>query len=301
MAAAVASTSTSAPSVSSKQDVIVPLWAKMIAGAIAGVIGTSLIFPLDLVKTRLQSGSGGYTGPVTAFRSIVASEGVVGLYAGLKPNLLGVAPEKALKLSVNDGLREAFTARNGDGRIRLWQEMASGATAGFLQVAVTNPMEIVKLRMQLEALKPSTPGSTRMSAGATVSSLGVRGLYTGATACWARDVPFSLVFFPLFANLKAAAADSKGETSLPALFASGAIAGSLSAAVVTPCDVVKTRLQVEGGSVKYKGVLHAFRSIAVEEGLRAFSKGLIPRMIVQAPLFGCTLLSYEILKAMYRT
>lgn len=77
-------------------------------------------------------------------------EGYGGLYRGLKPNLLGVTPEKALKLTVNDVLRERFTRGNGTGKIKLWQEMASGAFAGFIQVAATNPMEIVKLRMQLQ-------------------------------------------------------------------------------------------------------------------------------------------------------
>ena len=50
---------------------------------------------------------------------------------------MGVFPEKSLKLSVNDTCREAFTRSNGDGKIRVWQEVASGGTAGFFQVAVT--------------------------------------------------------------------------------------------------------------------------------------------------------------------
>ena len=63
---------------------------------------------------------------------------------------LSLAAEKAIKLTINDVLRERFTEGNGDGKIKLWQEMASGAGAGFFQVAATNPMEIVKLRMQLQ-------------------------------------------------------------------------------------------------------------------------------------------------------
>jgi solute carrier family 25 (mitochondrial aspartate/glutamate transporter), member 12/13 len=109
-----------------------------------------------MVKTRLQNqsalGPGGlrYTGPIDCFRKIVAQEGWAGLYRGLKPNLIGVTPEKAIKLTLNDVFREHFTQSNGDGQIRLWQEMAAGAGAGFFQVAATNPMEIVKLRMQLQ-------------------------------------------------------------------------------------------------------------------------------------------------------
>jgi solute carrier family 25 aspartate/glutamate transporter 12/13 len=217
----------------------------------------------------------------------VAAEGYAGLYRGLKPNLIGVTPEKALKLTVNDTMREYFKAGNGDGKIRLWQEMASGALAGFLQVAATNPMEIVKLRMQLQGESGALP----KSAMATINDLGARGLYKGTVATWMRDVPFSIAFFTLFANLKTA---FDGNNSMLGLFAAGAIAGSCSAGLVTPFDVIKTRLQVVGS--KYTGIGHAVTTILKEEGPGAFLKGLAPRMTVQAPLFGITLFAFDLLK-----
>ncbi len=113
-------------------------------------------------------------------------------------------------------------------------------------------------------------------------------MYKGTAACWLRDVPFSIVFFPLFANLKIACG---GDTSLLGLFMAGAVAGSVSAGTVTPFDVIKTRLQVVGSP--YTGIGDAFRRILREEGPLAFKKGLEPRMIVQAPLFGITLLAFE--------
>ena len=197
-----------------------PLPAKLVVGGLAGVLGTSIVFPLDMVKTRMQNMRAApagaaplYEGPVDCFRKIVRLEGARGLYRGLRPNLIGVTPEKAIKLAINDVAREHFTERNGDGRIRLWQEMLSGALAGFFQVAATNPMEIVKLRMQLqgEAAAAAAAGgggaaaaaaAVRKSAAGIVAELGVRGLYKGVAACWLRDVPFSVAFFPLFANLK---------------------------------------------------------------------------------------------------
>jgi Mitochondrial carrier protein len=124
-----------------KKDVVVPLPAKLVAGGIAGVIGTTLIFPLDMVKTRLQNSGVGkgpvYSGPVDCFKRTLAAEGFKGLYNGLRPNLLGVFPEKALKLSVNDTCREFFTRQNPDGKIKVYQEIIAGGTAGLIQVAVT--------------------------------------------------------------------------------------------------------------------------------------------------------------------
>jgi len=180
--------------------------------------------------------------------------------------------------------RELFTKANGDGKIRLHQEILSGGAAGLLQVVVTNPMEIVKLRMQLQG-----ESGVKLSAGATVAELGLRGLFRGVTACWLRDIPFSFIFFPLFAHLKKA---FSGNDSIVGLFAAGGVAGALAAGAVTPCDVIKTRLQVKGGDLRYSGIADCARKLLKEEGIAAFSKGLVPRMIVQAPLFGCTLLSY---------
>ena len=128
----------------------------------------------------------------------------------------------------------------------------------------------------------------------TISELGLRGLYRGTAATWLRDVPFSIVFFPLFANLKTA---FNGNDSMLGLFAAGAIAGSLSAGSVTPCDVIKTRLQVRGSP--YTSIGHAARSILRDEGPGAFFKGLAPRMVVQAPLFGITLFAFDVLKRWY--
>jgi len=222
---------------------------------------------------------------VDCFRQILRAEGVAGFYSGIRPNLLGVFPEKALKLSINDTVRERFIRGNDGGPIRVWQEIVAGGTAGFCQVAVTNPMEIVKLRMQLQG----SSGGPPLSAGATVAELGLRGLYRGAAACWLRDVPFSFVFFPLFANLKAA---FNGDNSIPGIFAAGALSGSLAAGIVTPCDVIKTRLQAKGGAERYSGIADCATKIVQQEGVAALGKGLVPRMLVQAPLFGCTLLSY---------
>lgn len=86
--------------------------SNLLFGGIAGVIGTSTIFPLDTVKTRLQNQRSGqavqYTGVADCFKKITAKEGFRGLYRGLAPNLIGVTPEKAIKLSANDLFRSLY-------------------------------------------------------------------------------------------------------------------------------------------------------------------------------------------------
>ena len=58
---------------------------------------------------------------------------------------------------------------------------------------------------------------------------------------------------------------------------------------VNPADVIKTRLQVinrKQGEPTYTGIIDCAKKIFRNEGLKAFYKGAVPRIIVIAPLFG---------------
>ena len=265
-----------------------PLPIKLGVGAIAGIIGTSCIFPIDMIKTRMQA-SASSSNPVKVFQSIIANEGgIKALYRGLGPNLIGVTPEKAIKLAANELFREYF--EKDDGSIEVIHEVIAGGGAGFCQVIATNPMEIVKIRMQMQALLPP---AERQSTLEVVKALGIRGMYTGTLATLARDVPFSILFFPAYANIKKHLADEKGNNSFGSTLLSGGVAGAFAAGAVTPSDVIKTRLQMKGGKDKYQNMGHAFRTILKEEGMGALYKGAIPRMAVVGPLFAITLLAFE--------
>jgi len=144
-----------------------PLPIKLVVGAVAGVVGTSCIFPIDMVKTRLQDAKGLVTNPVTVATQILRNEGIGGFYSGLGANLIGVTPEKAIKLAANEFFRELFEKE--DGSIALHHEMVAGASAGICQVIATNPMEITKIRLQMQATLPLAERQTMLQ---VVSSLG---------------------------------------------------------------------------------------------------------------------------------
>ena len=230
-----------------------------------------------------------YRGVAHCFRTIVRTEGMASMYKGLGANLVGVTPEKAIKLAANDFFREQLTRPNGD--LPMHFQMLAGALAGFCQVSATNPMEIVKLRMQLQNLKPA---AERLSTGEVVRNLGLRGMYKGTVVTWIRDVPYSIIFFPLYATLKEKFSDEHGHAGIPNILAAGAIAGASAALACTPADVVKTRFQAEGST--YKSIGDTFSQTLKHEGWKAFFKGSGPRMSVTAPLFGIALLAFELQK-----
>ncbi|CAG8594403.1 13301_t:CDS:2 [Cetraspora pellucida] len=274
-------------------------------GSIAGAVGATVVYPIDLVKTRMQNqrskvvGELLYRNSIDCFRKVVQNEGLLGLYSGLGPQLVGVAPEKAIKLTVNDFARAQL--KNKDtGAIPIYYEILSGGLAGGCQVIFTNPLEIVKIRLQIQGEVAKNVDIPRKSAINIIKDLGLFGLYRGASACLLRDIPFSGIYFTTYAHIKK---DIFGEgpnkkCSISELLIAGAAAGMPAAYLTTPADVIKTRLQVEvrKGETSYSGIFDACRKIFREEGLMAFFKGGPARVFRSSPQFGTTLMVYELLQ-----
>lgn len=171
--------------------------------------------------------------------------------------------------------------------------LIAAVAAAFAQMVATNPMEMVKIRlMMLKELH--LPPETALQA---VKNLGLKGLYRGTGVTLVRDVPYNVIFFPLYSYLRERWG---GEANVLGTFAAGCIAGALAAGTCTPMDVMKTRIQVPGGKERYGGTISCARMIWKEEGPQALLKGLFPRIAVVAPLFGVTLLSFELLNEYIR-
>ncbi|RXN01692.1 Mitochondrial glutamate carrier 2 [Acipenser ruthenus] len=300
----------------------ISLPAKLIDGGIAGLVGVTCVFPIDLAKTRLQNQQGQrlYTGMLDCLVKTVRQEGYFGMYRGAAVNLTLVTPEKAIKLAANDFFRKLLS--NDGKKLTLFKEMLAGCGAGTCQVIITTPMEMLKIQLQdagrLAAQKTvSTAGgspppqarafststsavhrrpSATMLARELLKTKGISGLYRGIGATLVRDVPFSMIYFPLFANLNRLGQRSPGETApFYHSFLAGCGAGAVAAVAVTPLDVIKTRLQTlrKGvGEDTYRGTVDCARRIWQREGYSAFLKGAGCRALVIAPLFGIAQVVY---------
>lgn len=274
-------------------------------GAFAGATGATAVYPIDLVKTRMQNqrntASRLYESSLDCFKKVVKTEGVKGLYKGIGPQLVGVAPEKAIKLVVNQLARQLFQNITGKEQLPIYLEALAGGCAGASQVVFTNPLEIVKIRLQIqgEALKF---GAQPKRATTIVWELGPKGLYKGSAACLMRDIPFSAIYFPAFSRMKEYALSSTDENSSKyerwaKILTAATLAGIPASSLVTPADVIKTRLQVEArtGQQTYSGIWDCTQKVYAQEGFSAFWKGTGARVCRSSPQFGVTLLTYEFL------
>lgn len=118
----------------------------------------------------------------------------------------------------------------------------------FRAQIVTNPLEITKIRLQMQGELAKDGVQVARGVFPIIRSLGLVGLYKGAGACLLRDAPFSLIYFTSYAHLKkdlfGEGKNGKQLSNLETLLAAG-MGGMPAAYLTTPADVVKTRLQTE--------------------------------------------------------
>jgi solute carrier family 25 aspartate/glutamate transporter 12/13 len=245
---------------------------KVINGLASGYIGAIAVYPIDLVKTQVQNGGGR---AYSVARSIIQQQGFIKMYNGSFVQLIGIGPEKAIKLYVND-------VAGGYGL----HPIICGAMAGACQVLVTNPIEYVKIQYQMNV-------KDNMSLFQTIRQLGgFRSLYKGSSLCLMRDMPFSAIYFPTYSYLKSVLPENSHMSNL----IGGTVAALPAAYLVTPLDVIKTKIQTPGQTQNYKGMLDLVSKMYRNEGLRVFFRGGDMRVLKSCPQFGITLFFYELLK-----
>ena len=259
---------------------------------LSGSTGALCVYPIDLVKTRmqnqinhLQTSKQLYNNSLDCFLKIFRNEGLRGFFRGATPNIVGVFPEKAIKITINNCMNQLLQDKNK--KVSFSSQLLAGGMAGMGQVIITNPMEIIKIQMQMQHIT----GLNNKNVLSVIKNHGVRNLYKGASACFMRDIPFSLIYFPLYTAIK----NNNKDCFANYLF-SGTVSGAISAYTVTPFDVVKTRLQTKRiDGIQYNGLVDCFTKIYKTEGLRAFFKGSVARAVRSSIQFGITFGVFEML------
>ena len=221
---------------------------RFFVGSLSGLLGAGTVYPLDVIKTRMMnqrkskeiiSTRHAYHDTLDCVTKTLKYEGMPGLYRGLALYLLAVSPEKAIKLATNDFVRDKILETN-HGHISVPQEMIAGACSGMANVVFTNPLEIVKIRLQVAGTYSTLYMET---ASSVLRELGLTNIYRACVATALRDVTFCTLYFPTYAHIKPLLADHTGYNTPLSIFVAGSLAGAPAASLVTPIDLVKTRLQ----------------------------------------------------------
>ena len=258
-------------------------------GGLAGMMATTAIQPIDMVKVRLQlAGEGvGKTSlrpsPLQITREIIASGKVLDLYTGLSAGLLRQAVYTTARLGFFDTFMNALKARaeKTGGGVGFKERAGAGLAAGGLAAMVGNPADLALIRMQSDGLKPLAERANYKSVLDALSRIakseGVYALWAGASPTVVRAMALNFGQLAFFSEAKT---QLKTKTQLSAkaqTLAASAVAGFFASFFSLPFDFVKTRLQRQqkgkDGSVAYRGMGDCFRKVAREEGLLRFYRG----------------------------
>jgi solute carrier family 25 iron transporter 28/37 len=128
------------------------IYVTMTAGAAAGIMEHCLMYPIDSLKTRIQSlcpcPEQSCRTPVSGFMEMAKREGFLGTYRGVNAIAVGAIPAHALYFSVYEKLKTTLTGGQA-GHSNTWAYGLSGGAATVVHDAVMNPAEVIKQRMQM--------------------------------------------------------------------------------------------------------------------------------------------------------
>jgi len=234
-----------------------PFSLALIAGGCAGTSVDVALYPIDTVKTRLQSSEGFWR-----------SGGFRGIYQGVSVAAIGSAPGAALFFSTYERMKPITRGAFGDN----WFSHASAASIGEVAACMVRvPVEVVKQRMQAGQYKDMSEGIRAISNGPG----GVSAFYNGFLITVTREIPFAFLQFPLYERLKMIWSKRQGEAVSPVQGACcGSLSGGFAACLTTPLDVLKTRVML---SNEHSSALEVMRSIVKNEGARSLWSGVGPR------------------------
>ncbi|CAG7907947.1 mitochondrial substrate carrier family protein C [Brassica rapa] len=257
-----------------------------LAGGLASALSTSLLHPIDTIKTRVQASTLSFPEVIAKLPEI----GVRGVYKGSIPAILGQFSSHGLRTGIFEASKLVlinFAPNLPEIQI---QSIASFCST-LLGTAVRIPCEVLKQRLQAGMF--NNVGEAIVG---TWKQDGPGGFFRGTGATLCREVPLYVVGMGLYAESKKMVAQALGrELEAWETIAVGAVSGGVAAVVTTPFDVMKTRMMTAtpGRPISMSMV---FFSVLRHEGPLGLFKGAVPRFFWVAPLGAMNFAGYELAK-----
>ncbi|KAK4760835.1 hypothetical protein SAY87_005728 [Trapa incisa] len=303
-------------------------WENATAGALAGFATVAVMHPLDVVRTRFQANDGRvlnlptYKNTAQALFTIARSEGLRGLYAGFHPSLLGSTVSWGfiflfdMSICSYDRAKERYSQNKGE-KLSPGLHLVSAAEAGILVSLCTNPIWLIKTRMQLQnPLAQSKPYSGVYDALRTIMrEEGWRALYKGIGPSLFLQVSHGAIQFTAYEELRKFIIKIKSEGRIERPGTADKVLNSVDYAILGassklaaillsyPFQVIRTRLQQRpsaDGTPRYLDSWHVVKGTARLEGILGFYKGITPNILKNVPASSITFVVYENVMSLLR-
>ena len=302
----------------------------VVAGGLSGATATAVTYPLEVLKTRLQSSTfniGRFSSRLQLYslgqnmnlsiaspvgsvssvrhaslfsyaRQMIQNEGYVLFCRGFAANVMAVSVSKAIYFPVYSCCKR-FLGQDRSQVGRAVIHSSSAAIAGFVSCTVTNPIWFLKTRLQLHCEVNKNSWPKRPLAIEIYKKEGIRAFYSGLAASYLGIVE-TVLHFAIYEYLRGRIFSDE-EISGP--FSSGtrlylsdcmlaaATSKTIATVVAYPHEVFRTRTR-EHENIG-KSFMTLFREILKNESWRAFYRGLGTHLVRQVPNSAILFLTYE--------
>jgi len=278
-----------------------------LAGGVAGATASSVLYPIDSAKTLRQSDPSAYSSVLDAlFQMLRSKHSIQRVYKGILPAALGAIPSSALYFGAYESSKVALQKLMGVDatekgtehgyRKRMLVHGLAATSGNVISSFVFVPKEVIKQQLQMKGVSQTTIQSI-------IKEKGISGLYAGYGATLLRNIPSATIRFVLYEELKRKwgtdnDAHSGGSAKNRKLRAAGtcmagAVAGSTSSFVMTPIDVVKTRMAT--GSCPL-GVKSCMMHVIKEVGWKGLYAGAGSRLLWSGAFSAIGFGTFELIK-----
>ncbi|KAJ4304321.1 ADP/ATP carrier protein [Collariella sp. IMI 366227] len=282
-------------------------WGKATAGAAGAVFANALVYPLDLIKTKLQVqvkaetadgkyDDSHYKGTWDAVTKITKVDGVAGLYNGMAGALLGVASTNFAYFYWYSIVRTVYfkyakTAAHPSTVV----ELSLGAVAGALAQLFTIPVAVVTTRQQTQN-KEDRKSFIETAREVVEGEDGVCGLWRGLKASLVLVINPSITY-GAYERLKDVLYPGKKNLSPMEAFALGAMSKALATIVTQPLIVAKVGLQSKPPPARkgkpFKSFVEVMQFIIENEGPMSLFKGIGPQILKGLLVQGILMMTKE--------
>ncbi|KAI0165807.1 peroxisomal carrier [Xylariaceae sp. FL1272] len=285
-----------------------PPWGSAVAGATGAVLANALVYPLDIVKTRLQvqvkhttgevhpGAEPHYTSTWDAITRMVADDGLLGLYAGMHGALIGVASTNFAYFYWYTIVRELYNkSKRFAHPPSTATELALGAIAGAIAQVFTIPVAVVTTRQQTQS-KADRKGLLATAREVIDSEDGPSGLWRGLKASLVLVVNPAITY-GAYERLKTMMFPGKSRLTPGEAFLLGAMSKALATVVTQPLIVAKVGLQSKPPPQRqgkhFKGFIEVMQFIIKHEGVSGLFKGIGPQLMKGLLVQGILMMTKE--------
>jgi solute carrier family 25 (mitochondrial folate transporter), member 32 len=288
----------------------------MMASYTATIIGVTATSPIDVLKTRLQVqmdkdlGQKVYTRIHHSFAKIWREEGIGGMFKGYRATVIWTPIFHSIYFPLYEKLRLEFSRDFNLPKHSLPVVFLSCGISGFVSNVITNPMWLIRTRMQAEVFKKDQNENYHRRYRTVTGSIlkvykeeGFLSLYTGLLASML-NITHVLVYFPIYENIKflfKQLFEPERHTLSPKYITiSVTISKSLASLVSYPVELIRARQQdTRAREHKGRNFIDVLNRTYKKEGILAFYSGFSLNLLRILPQNIILFMLYEKLSELF--